>query len=112
MRTSRTSATASLYQRIRLETATVDESTGQPIRTWTATLINEPASWNPMAGGETVRGRQVDAGISGFFVVNYRDNVYSTEQRIVFGGKNYGIVHVKPVNGDRRYIELHCKADG
>lgn len=101
-----------MHQRIDVESATTDDSTGQPIRTWTATLSDEPANWTPMAGGEFVRGRQVDAGISGFFTVNFRESTYSTEQRIVFEGKTFGIVHVKPVNGGRRYIELHCRADG
>ena len=110
MRTSRKNNTAAMIQRINVETATVDESTGQPIRTWATTFSKEPAQWTPTAGTETIRGRQVEAGIAGYFTVNYRDG-YDVEQRILHGSQYYGIVYVKPVDGGRRYIELHVRAE-
>lgn len=110
MRVSRKGATASMHQRIDVQTATSDESSGQPIRTWATTYSKEPAAWTPTAGSETVRGRQVEAGISGYFTVGYRDG-YSVEQRVVHNGLYYGIVYVKPIDGGRRYIELHVKAE-
>ena len=110
MRTSRKNNTGSMIHRVDIQTATVDASSGQPIRTWATTFSKEPAQWTPTAGTETVRGRQVEAGISGYFTVNYRDG-YSVEQRVVHNGMNYGIVYVKPVDGGRRYIELHVRAE-
>jgi hypothetical protein len=41
--------------------------------------------------------------------VRYRSG-YSIEERVVFGGQNFGIVHIKPVMGRDRYLELHCRA--
>ena len=109
MRVNRKGATASMIHRVDVQTATVDESTGQPIRTWTTTFSKEPAAWTPTAGTETIRGRQVEAGISGYFTVGFREG-YSVEQRILHQSQYYGIVYVKPIDGGRRYIELHVKA--
>ncbi len=108
-RSSRRDRMAQMRERINVQTATVDESTGQPIRTWSTTYSNEPAQWTPTAGAEVVRGRQVEAGISAVFTVNFRDNAYTPEMRIQHGSQYYGIVYVKPIDGGRRYIELHCK---
>ena len=99
----------SMRERINVQTPTTDETTGQPIRTWSTTFSSEPAQWTPTAGTETVRGRQVEAGIAAVFTVNFRDE-YTTEMRIQHGSQYYGIVYAKPVEGGRRYIELHCKA--
>lgn len=110
MRSGRTSNTGAMIHRINVQTATVDASSGQPIRTWATTFSQEPAQWTPTAGTETIRGRQVEAGIAGYFTVTFSDG-YSVEQRVSFNGLYYGIVHVKPVNGERRYIELHVKAE-
>ncbi|MCA9130753.1 MAG: phage head closure protein [Planctomycetales bacterium] len=101
---------AAMRERIDVETATTDESSGQPIRTWSTTLSGEPAQWTPTAGTESIRGRQVEAGIAAIFTVHHRDNVYTVEQRIAHNSQYYGIVYIKPVEGGRRYIELHCKA--
>lgn len=109
-RSTRRDRRGAMVERINVQTATVDASTGQPIRTWSTTLSNEPAQWTPTAGTEIVRGRQVEANIAAIFTVNYRDNTYTVEQRIVHNGEYYGVVYVKPVDGGRRYIELHCKA--
>lgn len=110
MRVNRKGSVSSMIHRIDVQTATTDDSTGQPVRTWSTTFTKEPAAWTPTAGTETVRGRQVEAGIVGYFTVGYRDG-YSVEQRISFGSQYYGIVYVKPIDGGRRYIELHVRAE-
>ena len=99
----------SMRERINVLTALVDESSGQPIRTWKMVHEGEPAAWMPTAGTETVRGRQVEAGIAAVFIVHYRAG-YNVEQKIEHNGQSYGIVYVKQAEGGRRYIELHCKA--
>ena len=98
-----------MRERIDVQSPTTNESTGQPVRTWSTTYSSEPAQWTPTAGGETVRGQMVEAGISAIATVHYRDD-YSPVHRVVYGGKNYGIVHVKRVEGGQRYIELHLRA--
>lgn len=99
-----------MRERITVETATVDASTGQPVRTWATVVANEPAAFEQVTGGETLRGRQVEANVTAIFTVRFRSNTYSVEQRITHNGIEYGIVRVMPVEGGRRYIELRCKA--
>lgn len=89
-------------------TETLDEA-GQTVRGWTSTLTGEPADYMPTIGGEVIRGKQVEAGVSAVFTVRYRAGFYDPTKQILFDGTTYGIVHVKPVEGGKRYIELHCK---
>lgn len=99
-----------MRHRINVQTAvdTVDDA-GQTLRGWESTLTAEPADYTPTIGGEVIRGKQVEAGVSAVFTVRYRAGFYDPTKQIVFDGTTYGIVHVKPVDGGRRYIELHCK---
>jgi SPP1 family predicted phage head-tail adaptor len=62
-------------------TTTQDES-GQPNVTWTVFRQNEPAEFTPMAGVESMRGRQLEAGTKGVFRINYRTG-YTTQMKIV-----------------------------
>ena len=93
---------------IQESTDTLD-SVGQPTRAWTATYSSEPASWQPLRGQESLRGEQVEAGITDMFTLRYRPDI-TPQMRVVHAGRNYGIVHVRQVEGGRRYIELMCKA--
>ena len=101
--------TARMRERVNIQTATSDLSTGEPVRTWATTYENEPARYTPTTGGETVNGRTVEAGIRAVFTVHRRDSL-STEQRIQHGTQTYGIVYAHPVEGGLRYVDLHCKA--
>lgn len=103
--------TGKMRERVDVQTATVVETTGQPVRTWADTFTDEPAAFEQVSGGETLRGRQVEANVAAVFTVHFREG-YSTGMRVVYGGKAYGIERVMPVEGGRRYIELHCKAAG
>jgi SPP1 family predicted phage head-tail adaptor len=85
------------------------DTAGQPIVSLSTWLADEPASYEYISGGETTRGRQVEAGIQAVFIVRYRDG-YRTQMKITMSGQAYGIVHVVPVEGKSRYLELHCKA--
>lgn len=98
-----------LRERINVQEATVDESTGQPSRTWANLYANEPAGFEPVMGGETIRGRQVEANTTAIFTVHFRSG-YSTELRVQHDSTNYGITRVVRVDGGRKYLELHCKA--
>jgi SPP1 family predicted phage head-tail adaptor len=100
-----------LRWRVTIQSLTVSVSdAGDRSEAWANFYVDEPAEVNHVSGGETLRGKQVSAGIGVVFVVRYRDN-YNTTQRVVYDGVNYGIMFVRPVEGGRRYIELHCKAD-
>lgn len=93
---------------VKVET-TAQDAAGQPIVTLTNWLVDEPASFEPISGNETSRGRQVEAGIRAIFIVRYRSG-YTPEMQISFDGQLYGIVHVHRVEGKTRYLELHCRA--
>lgn len=100
-----------MRERIDVQTPVeVLDAAGQTIRTWTTTLPAEPAAFDPASGGETVRGKQVEASIAAVFTVHYR-TTYTVTQQLLHDGLTYGIVYVKPVEGGKRYIELHCRAN-
>jgi SPP1 family predicted phage head-tail adaptor len=92
---------------VKVETTTQDAA-GQPVVAFTTWLLDEPAKFDPMTGGEGARGRQVEAGITAIFTVRYRDG-YTPEMIVVHRNQQYGIVYVNPVAGADRYRELHCK---
>lgn len=98
-----------LRQRITVQSVVVSISdAGDKTETWTDLYRNEPAEFAQVSGGESLRGRQVDASVNAVFTVHYRSR-YAPEQRVVYNGVNYGIMFVRNVEGGRRYIELHCR---
>lgn len=99
-----------LRHRIQVQAPTfTTEDSGQVTATWSDLYPSEPAEFEFTAGGQQARGRQVEAGVKAVFTVHYRDG-YSPKQRILFDGDTYHIVHVRPIQGRYRYLELHCKA--
>lgn len=99
-----------MRERVNIQTATDNvDTTGQPIRTWNTTYTSEPAEFTPTSGGEFLRGRQIEAGINAVFVIHRRDSIVP-QMRVVHSSTNYGIVHVRQVDGGLRYLELECKA--
>lgn len=93
---------------IQSKTETVD-AIGQTNRTWAATYEDEPARYDPVSGGETLRGKQVEAGITALFTIHTRDSIDST-MRVMHGSNTYGIAYVNQVDGGLRYLELQCRA--
>lgn len=98
-----------MRSRITVKTeTTAQDAAGQPIVTLATWLVDEPAKFEPITGGESARGRQVEAGIKAIFTVHYRAG-YTPEMAVICKGQTYGIVHVMPVDGMDAYRELHCK---
>lgn len=97
-----------MRERIDIETGTDSSTDGQPNPTWAATFSNVPAQFTPTTGGETISGQMVQANISAVFTVRHQDG-YKPTQRVKHGTQYYGIVYIKPVDGGRRYVQLHCK---
>lgn len=85
---------------------TVD-TIGQTNRTWTALYSDEPARFDPVSGGETLRGKQVEAGVTAVFTIHFRDSIDST-MKVYHGSDEYGIAYINRVDGGRRYLELRC----
>lgn len=98
-----------MRHRVSLDTPTKTiDAARQPVTTWTTELENQPARYTQVSGGETVRGRQVEAGANALFTVNYRDN-YKVEKQIRFRGQRFGILRIDNVDGIGRFLDLHCK---
>jgi hypothetical protein len=85
-------------------------SQGQPIPgAKTFRFTSEPADYEYASGGVTARGRQVDETVRAVFTVRYRDG-YTIRDSVVFRSQEFGIVHIRPVMGRDRYLELHCRS--
>lgn len=100
-----------MRERITLQslTETIDDH-GQAIKSWANLDTNVPARYEPMTGNESIRDSQVEANVNTIFVIRYRNDL-NVKMRVLYDSQTYGIVHVKRVEGGKRYIELHCKAD-
>jgi len=81
------------------------DTTGEPIVTWRDYLVEEPAEFIPTGGLESYRGKQLEAGTKAIFRVRYRPG-YTTQMSCMFDGTRYGITHINPVDGMRRYLDL------
>jgi len=91
---------------IQQKTETQDAS-GQPVVSWTNYVVGEPCEYYPTGGTESMRGRQLEAGTRAVFRVRYRSG-YDTTMSVQYDGERYGITHINPVDGLRRYIDLIC----
>lgn len=103
---------ANMRHRIVVEEAITTRATngsGQPIVEWSPWVGNEPAAFESTSGIESMRGRQLEAGVKAVFTVRYRAG-YNTKMRVLHEGVYYGIVHINPVGGLRNYIELMVKS--
>jgi len=85
------------------------DAIGQTIRSWVDVYKDEPARYEPVSGSETLRGKQVEAGVVVVFTIHARDAIDAT-MRVQHGANLYGIAYVNPVDGGSRYIELRCQA--
>ena len=89
---------------------TTQDAAGQPMRTW-ATLAGPvvlPAKVESVAGGETIRGRQVSAVAQVMFTIRYRSDI-TTQMRVLWDGRTLNIVRASDPYGDRRELRIECK---
>lgn len=85
------------------------DSSRQTVYTYTTRYADEPAAYRQVTGGEYVRGRQIEAGTTAIFEVNYRDG-YMVTDRVLFKGVYYGVVRIDQPDGVDRFTILHCSA--
>jgi head-tail adaptor len=99
-----------MRHRITVQTAveTIDASR-QKVISYVDRVVNEPSTFEQVTGGETNRGRQIEAGVTAVFKVNNRAS-YTTQDRVVFCGQSYGVVRVERPGGIGRFCYLFCKA--
>lgn len=88
---------------------TTIDSSRQPVYTYTNRYVDEPATFKQVAAGEYVRGRQIEAGVTAMFEVNYRDG-YLVTDRVIFDSVKYGIVRIDYPEGVKRFAVIYCMA--
>jgi SPP1 family predicted phage head-tail adaptor len=93
---------------IQQPTETVDAA-GQPVVSWSSYVVDEPCKFEPTAGIESMRGRQLEAGTRAVFRVRYRSG-YTVQMRLIHDGETYGITAINKVDGLRNYLDIICSA--
>lgn len=94
----------------------VEESTNdgnnQTIRTWKAEIADVPASKEIVAGGETLRGRQLEAGVIAIFTMRTLPFEVTPMMKLRHqqASKDYGIVKVEPADDRGQYLLVQVKA--
>lgn len=99
-----------LRQVVRIERATLaNDAAGQPIETWSAIAGGAavPAEVLAVSGGETVRGSQMEAGVSTLVTMQWRGDV-TTAMRIVHDGRALNVVRAVDPDGRRRSLVCQC----
>lgn len=101
-----------MRERITIQRRDATVTDGQPVNTYTTALYtDEPASYEPVSGGETIRGRQVESNIAAIFTIHTPAvTAVSPLDKVILGSASFFIVAVMPVDGSPRYTELHCRA--
>ena len=95
---------------IQKPTATADSS-GQMVEAWTSYVAqNVPAEILGVAGGETMRGRQVDADATSMVTIRWRDDVNPTH-RIKYGSRTLNIISAYDPTGDRVELQIQCREE-
>ena len=86
-----------MRERINVQSLTIAVSeAGDRTETWTTTVQNEPATFEPTSGGEGLRGRQVEATIAAIFTVHYRDGYLPTQRVVLFQWARRGVLWRAP----------------
>ncbi len=91
-------------------------SDGEQVDSWAASLTKEPAEVIEVAGGETVRGIQIEATATHLVRIRFRSSIAdgSAEQmRMLWVDRSnrvLGIVYCRDVDGRRRELWLQAKA--
>lgn len=101
----------SLRERISIQEADyTPDNAKQPIATWSDRLTGIPASMEIVSGGETLRGRQIEAGVVAVFTCRWLDGI-TPMMRLVHDQqeKTYGIVKVEPADDRRQFMFIQCK---
>lgn len=102
-----------LDRRITLRRATyARDASNAKVPTW-ADLITVWANYTPVSDGEKFSSGQVNAAISGRFVIRYSSEVSTVNptDQLVFDGHTYNILNVKET-ARRQWLEITAAARG
>jgi SPP1 family predicted phage head-tail adaptor len=97
-----------LNQRVTVQAGTsVQDDAGQPIVTWATFAGPLPAKVESVAGGETIRGRQVVATATTLFTVRWLTGV-TPKMRLSYEGRTLNILRAGDPYGDRRELRIEA----
>ena len=109
-----TSLASSLNRRVTIQSlATAADAHGQLTETWSDLYQNLPAEILGVAGGERVRGQQIEAGITSLVKIRYpRGTLPAASMRLLVGTgtsqRTLNIARVLDRDGWRRELYLQC----
>ncbi len=98
---------ARLNQRVDIQAATTP-TTGETNPSFAVHVANVPAEIRETGGGEYIRGRQVEAGVTAVITIRYRSDLSPT-MRVRYGDRTLELVSVGDPTGHRVYLVLTCK---
>ena len=96
-----------LNQRIDIQDATTP-ATGESVPSYANHVTGLPAEVRETGGGEYIRGRQIEAGITAVITIRYRSDI-TPRMRVKYGSRKFGIVSVGDPTGMGVITVLSCK---
>lgn len=94
------------------ELTAVQDDAGQAIKTWTTVTAAVPCEIISAYGGETIRGRQVEARTTHVVTMHFREGITPTMRLVeTANGRVLNITRADDFNGKRRELILECMAD-
>lgn len=83
---------------------------GQPINTWLP-IVTTWAAVTPLVGREYIAAGALLSEVTARVRMRYRPGITAAD-RVIHGGKVYGITSVADVHSSRRELQLQCRAIG
>jgi head-tail adaptor len=106
-------STGQLRHRVTLEYPNPTQVEGTQVPVWATVLASIPAEILAVAGGETVRGKQIEAGIDTVVIVRFglskNANHEWSDHRFVHDSRNLNIVRAADEEGTREFLTCYCK---
>lgn len=81
------------------------DANGQVVPTWSTLHTDVPASITDTAGGETVRGKQMQAGVDALIEFVYLAGI-DPKDRITFGSRTFNVERIDDT--DLRMTRCYC----
>lgn len=101
-----------LRNRVTLQQPAYTQAEGTQVPNWTDIKRNIPAEVLAVAGGETVRGKQIEAGIDTIVIVRFgleKNVAYEwSEHRFLHDGRALNIKRAVDEEGTRIWFTMYC----
>ncbi|MBA3485189.1 MAG: phage head closure protein [Pirellulales bacterium] len=85
----------------------VRDAAGEEVQEFAKHHRKVPAAYAETSGGKSPRGLQVEATVTSVFTIRYLRDV-SDQDRIGYDGREYTIIRIVDVDGNKQWAEIHC----